>query len=67
MDFISFSLQGEAVPEVTPKVIQIFHPRAGKCCMGSHKEKEKREREEMKSGFDEQFSPASLLEGSQRW
>lgn len=24
-------------------------------------------REEMKSGFDEQFSPASLLEGSQLW
>lgn len=42
MDFISFRLRGEAVPEVTPKVIQIFHPRAGKCCMGSHKEKEKK-------------------------
>lgn len=61
MDFISFSLRREAAPEVTPKVVQIFHPKAGK-----HKETEKK-REEMKSGFDEQFSPGSLLEGSQRW
>lgn len=41
---LTWACRAEAVPEVTPKLIQIVHPRAGKCCMGNHKEKEKRER-----------------------
>lgn len=44
--WISLTLahRGETVSEVTPKFIQIFHPKAGKCCMGNHKEEEKREK-----------------------
>lgn len=39
---LTLACRAEAVPEVTPKVIQIFHPKAGKCCVGNHTEEEKK-------------------------
>lgn len=41
---LTLTCRTESVPEVTPKVIKIFCPKAGKCCMGNHREEGKKEK-----------------------
>ena len=41
---LTLACRAEAVPEVTPKVIQIFHPKAGERCVGNHKKEEREKR-----------------------